>query len=162
MFFFNILLPTFNEWITIGITFPFSGYLFYVCLGGVLAQVNINKTISYFIYLVGLLSTIYIAFANNGIENKHLAVCLMATSVFLIVSKLKIKPNKLLLYISNCTWGIYLIHPLFINVAIKLVRVDVISSYAYLKLFVFTVVIFAVSFLSTYILRKIPIVKKLF
>ena len=162
LFFFDILLPTFGEWITVGIAFPFSGYLFYVCLGGVLAQININKTISYLLYLVGLLSAVWIAFTNYGIGYKHLAVCLMATSIFLIVSKLKIKPNKLLLCISNCTWGIYLIHPFFINIAIKLLRIDVLTSYAYLKLFIFTAAVCSLSFLATYVLRKIPLVQKLF
>ena len=162
LFFFDILLPTFGGWITVGIQFPFSGYLFYVCLGGVLAQVSINKTISCFVYLAGLLSAVYIAFANYETGYNHMAVCIMATSVFLIVSKLKIKPNKSLLCVSSCTWGIYLIHPLLINVAIKLLRIDVISSYACLKLLVFTIAIISISFLATYVLRKIPLVKKLF
>ena len=83
-------------------------------------------------------------------------------SVFLLVNPMDIKPNKLLLGVSQCTWGIYLLHPLFINIAIKLLKIDVLTSYAYLKLFVFTLVILLVSFTSTYILRKIPIVKQLF
>lgn len=162
LFFFDIMLPIFEKWIPIGITFPFSGYLFYVCLGGVLAQIDIHKTASYFVYFAGLLASVYIIFNNHQFGYKHLAVCLMATSMFLIVSELKIKPNKLLLCVSKCTWGIYLIHPLFINIANKLLRIDMVTSYTYLKLFVFTVVIFTISFLTTYILRKIPIVKKLF
>ena len=162
LFFFDILLPSFEKWITVGITLPFSGYLFYVCLGGVIAQININKIVSYFVYLLGLLSAVWIVFSNFENDYKHLAVCLMAISIFLLVSKLNIKTNKLLLCISNCTWGIYLIHPLFINVVIKLLRIDVITSHAYLKLVIFTVAVFSVSFLSTYVLRKIPLVKKLF
>lgn len=162
LFLFDIFLPTFEKWITVGIAFPFGGYLFYVCLGGVIAQNNISKTTSCFVYLVGLLSAIYIAFDSYIIGYNHLSVCLMATSIFLLVSKLNIKSNKLLLCVSNCTLGIYLIHPLFINIAIKLLRIDVITSQTYLKLVVFTIAVLAVSFLSTYILRKIPLVKQLF
>lgn len=162
LFLFDIFLPTFEKWITVGIAFPFGGYLFYVCLGALIAQNNISKTTSCFLYLVGLLSAAYIAFDSCSIGYNHLSVCLMATSIFLLVSRLNVKPNKLLLCVSNCTWGIYLIHPLFINIAIKLLRIDVITSQTYLKLVIFTIAVLAVSFLSTYILRKIPLVKKLF
>lgn len=162
LFFFEILFPSFEKWITVGITFPFSGYLFYVCLGGAIAQININKTVSYFVYLLGLLSAVWIVFSNFKIGYKDLAVCLMAISIFLLVSKLNIKPNKFLLCASNCTWGIYLFHPFFINVAIKLLRIDIITSQVYLNLVIFTAAVFSVSFLSTYVLRKIPLVKKLF
>jgi len=162
LFFFEVFLPTFEKWLTIGIEFPFRGYLVYVCLGGIMARINLNKTISLFVYLAGLLSAIYIIFTNCRIGYNHLAICLMAISVFLIVSKRKIKPNKLLFCVSNCTWGIYLIHPFFINVAIKLFRIDVISSHAYTKLVIFTAAVFSISFLTSYVLRKIPLVKKLF
>ena len=161
-FLFDIFLPTFGKWINVGISFPFTGYLFYVCLGGILAQININKKTSYFVYLTGVLSAIYVVFINCNVGYKHLAVCLMAISIFLIVSNINIKPNKLLLCLSNCTWGIYLIHPLFINVAIKVFHIDVVTSYAYLKIFIFTVIVFIFSFFTTFVLRKIPLVKKLF
>ena len=162
LFLFDIILPTFGDLINVGITFPFSGYLFYVCLGGVIAQINIKKVASYIVYFLGLLSTVWIILGNFKIGYKHLSVCLMAISIFLLVSKINIKSNNILLCVSKCTWGIYLIHPFFINVAIKLLHIDFISSQAYLKLLIFTVVVFFVSFLSTYILRKIPLIKKLF
>lgn len=58
--------------------------------------------------------------------------------------------------------GIYLIHPFFMNLAIKLLKVDVLSGNLYFKLFVFAFVLFAISFITTYILKRIPLIKKLF
>ena len=164
LFLFNILFPAIDEWLSVGAVLPFGGYLFYVCLGGAVAKINISNKLLCTVSFAGLLSIVWIVLGANTKEfgYNHLAVCLMAMSIFLIISKINIKPSKLILYISNCTWGIYLIHPFFINVAIKLLKVDVLTSQPYVRLFVFAVVISCVSFLSIYILRKIPLVKKLF
>lgn len=164
LFFFNILLPTLDKWVSIGIVFPFSGYLFYVCFGGTVAKLKMNKKLSNFIHLTGLLSTVWIILNadNYNFGYRHLAVCLIAMSIFLIISKMDIKPNKLLLCISKCTWGIYLIHPFFINVAIKVLDIDVVTSQPYIKLFIFAIIVSFTSFFATYILGKIPFVKKLF
>ena len=93
---------------------------------------------------------------------RNILVCLIAMSIFLLVSQMEIRSNKLILKISECTWGIYLIHPFFINIAIKVLKIDLLTSLPYVKLFVFTVLIAVISFVATYILRKIPFVKKLF
>ena len=84
LFFFNILLPTLEKWISIGVVFPFSGYLFYVCFGGAVAKLKINKKLSYLIYLTGLLSIVWIIVDadRQNFGYKHLAVCLMAMSIF--------------------------------------------------------------------------------
>ena len=164
LFVFNIVLPTFMDYFTVGINLPFGGYLFYVCLGGTIAKLKINPRFSLFVYLLGLISVIWIVF---GIENcnfgyNHLTVCAMATSIFLTVSQMDTKANKLISCISQCTWGIYLIHPFFINVAVKVLRIDVLSTNIYINLFVICGIIFILSSFTTYILRKTPIVKKLF
>lgn len=164
LFLFNILFPTIEEWLSVEVILPFGGYLFYVCLGGAVAKINIsNKLLNVFPF-AGLLSIVWIVLGANTQKfgYNHLAVCIMTMSLFLIINKINIKPNKLILCISDCTWGIYLIHPFFINVAIKLLKVDVLTSQPYVRLFVFAVVISCISFLSVYILRKIPLVKKLF
>lgn len=164
LFFFHVLLPAIEKWISVGIPFPLGGYLFYVCFGGAVAELKMNKKISYFIHLAGLLSVVWIVSGtdNQKFGYQHLAVCLMAMSIFLLFSKMDMKPNKLLLCISKCTWGMYLIHPFYINVAIKLLDIDVVTSQPYIKLFVFAVMVSCFSFWSTYILRRIPFVRKLF
>lgn len=164
LFIFNILFPTIKEWVTIGVTFPFGGYLFYVCLGGIIAKLKIDEKKTYIIYLMGLLSFVWIVLGNRNSEigYKHVAVCLMAISIFLFVSKMNIKPNALLLCVSKCTWGMYLIHPFFINAAVKVLEIDFLTSFPYIKLFVFAVIVSFASFITTYTFRKIPLIKRLF
>ena len=164
LFFFTIICPSIEKWISIGVDFPFGGYLFYVCLGGLIAKCRIRKELVYLCCFAGGLSIVcMIATAGTyTFGYRHILVCLIAMSIFLLVSKMEVRSNKLILKISECTWGIYLIHPFFINIAIKVLKIDLLTSLPYVKLFVFTVLIAVISFVATYILRKIPFVKKLF
>jgi len=164
LFLFSILFPTIEELVSIKAVLPFGGYLFYVCFGGIVAQDHISNRSLYIICFAGALSLAWILLGpdTQGAGYLHLSVCLVAMSVFLLISKIDMKPSKGLLLLSNCTWGIYLIHPFFINVAIKVLKIDLLTSMPYLKLCIFAVVIFCVSAMSTFLLRKIPLVKKLF
>jgi len=92
----------------------------------------------------------------------HLAVCFMAIAVFVGFSHMEIKQNEMLKEISECSLGIYLIHPFFINIVIKVLKLDLLTHMPYIKVMLFVVFLFVVSFITTYVLRKIPYVKKLF
>lgn len=164
LFAFSILIPTFDGLVSIKSILPFGGYLFYVCFGGLVAQNNISNKTLHLIIFAGLLSCAWIVLgvSTQNFDYKHLAVCLMALSIFLVFSKLDIEPRKMILLLSNCMWGVYLIHPFFINIAIKLFKIDFLTSMPYIKLCVFAVIIFCSSVLSTCVLRKIPLIKKLF
>ena len=164
LFAFNVLIPTFEDFLPVGVQLPFDGYLFYVCMGGLLAQQEPSKKWTAAIYLSGILALgwLILFWGYWDLGYCHLAVCAMAVSVFLLVSRLNVKSGKLLLGLSGCTWGVYLIHPFFINVAVKVLEIDVLTSYAYVKLLALLLAVLAVSFGCTFVLRKIPLVKKLF
>lgn len=164
LFFFTIFVPTIKRWLPIGIDFPFDGYLFYVCLGGAIAKCRIKKEVMYLCCFSGGLSIMYMVVVGGtySFGYRHMLVCLTAISIFLLVSRIEIKPNKLILKISECTWGIYLIHPFFINIAIKVLKIDLFTSLPYVKLSVFVVIVSIISFATSYVLKKIPIIKKLF
>lgn len=164
LFFFNILCPAINSFLPIGIEFPFDGYLVYVCFGGMVAKCNIEKKWKYISGIVIVLSILYL-FVNVGKELfvfKHPVVCLMAMAVFLLISQAEVKENRAIIGIAPCTWGIYLIHPFFMNMALKVLKIDLLSGLLYVKLLMFAVVLFVISLVTTYILRKIPLIKKIF
>lgn len=164
LFVFNIFLPTIEQYVSIGIDIPFGGYLFYVSLGAILSKINFTPKWRAWACLIGLLSCLCVLFFANTTQfgYKHLVISIMAMSVFVIISQIKINPNKLLTCIAKCTWGIYLIHPFFINIAIKLIKFDMLTSHVYIKLFLFAMVVMFLSLFTTYVLRKIPFIKKLF
>ena len=161
---FNILIPVISKYIPFGVELPFDGYLVYVCFGGMIAKYKVDKKWSYLSFFVIALSVIYL-FVNVGKELfvfKHPVVCFMAMGIFLLVSWGDFKDNKIISEIAKCSWGIYLIHPFFMNIALKVLKLDLLSGMLYIKLFLFAVVLFMISLLSTYILRKIPMIKTIF
>lgn len=164
LFFFNIFCSSVKARLPIGIDFPFGGYLFYVCFGGAVAKCGTRKKLLYLSCLAGGISAVCMIILSKTVSfgYNHLFVCMIAMSIFLIFTEMKVKPSKIVLTISGCTWGIYLLHPFFINIAIKVLKIDLLTSLPYVKLFVFAIIISVISFIATYILRKIPFVKKLF
>ena len=162
LFFFDVLCSTFNRLGTIGIDFPFTGYLFYVCFGLYLSKHKIHSKIPYVI--LGVLSIVWIVF-NPSVDTydyNHLAVCLMAVAAFAIITDLNINPNRVVTKVSGCTLGIYLIHPFFINVAIKLLKINMGADMPYLKVTVFALIVFSASLIATWVFKKIPVIRKLF
>jgi len=164
LFLFNILCPTVNKVISVGIDFPFCNYLFYVCFGGIIAKVKTKKEIVGICCVAGIISIVWIIVDINRslFGYNHLAVCFMAIAVFVGFSHMEIKQNEMLKEISECSLGIYLIHPFFINIVIKVLKLDLLTHMPYIKVMLFVVFLFVVSFITTYVLRKIPYVKKLF
>lgn len=164
LFLFNIFFPFVQKWILVKADFPFGGYLFYVCFGGVIAR---SKTITKNVFLCcisGVVSIAWILISNDKdiFGYNHPAICMIAVSIFILFSSIEIAPNKFIRIISECTWGIYLIHPFFINIVIKVLKIDLLSSMVYVKLLIFAIIMFLFSFFATYMLRKIPCIKKLF
>ena len=165
LFAFNILFPVFQKWIPIGVELPFGGYLFYVCFGGLIAKYGIRKREMIVIVIAGLISAVYLGVHYNGKVAESidlLAVCIMSLAVFLIFEHMKIKPSRLLLALAKCSWGIYLLHPLIINVALKVLKMDFVSYMPYVKIPLLAICTFILSFAVTYLLRKIPFVSELF
>ena len=164
LFAFTIVLPTIEQYFPVGVSIPFGGYLFYVCFGGAMAKLHIDKKWLYVAGFVGLVSCVYILCMApyQSFGYKHLIVCTMSMSIFSFFTRMDIHERKVLLVLSQCTWGVYLLHPFIINIALKLLKLDMLSSYAYERLSLFVVAVSLISFLATYVLRKIPLVKKLF
>lgn len=165
LFAFNILFPVFQKWIPIGVELPFGGYLFYVCFGGLIAKYGIRKREIIVIFIAGLISVVYLGVHYNGKIAESidlLAVCIVSLAVFLIFEHMKIQPSKLSLTLAKCSWGIYLLHPLIINVALKVLKMDFVSYMPYVKIPLLAICTFTLSFVITYLLRKIPFVSKLF
>lgn len=166
LFLFNILLPAINSsgLINIIIDFPLCGYLFYVCFGGLVAKCKMGKLCNYLFPILGLISVIYIVLFSHGqtFEYNSLSICFLAISIFLTVNNIVSKQNNFISKLASCTWGIYLIHPLFINVILKFLKMDLLSSMPYIKLPLFCISIFLLSYTFVCIFKKIPLIKKLF
>ena len=165
LFIFTILIPYLDKWIHIGIRFPFEGVLFYVFFGGAVAKINTKKNWRYIYSLILALCMVYMVFflkIDNWENIFHPVGCLMSMNLFLLWKEIYVKPSKVLLILSGLSWGVYLIHPFFINVAVKGFRINLVGSLSWLKILIFFCTISLLSFGTVYILKKIPMVKQLF
>lgn len=164
LLFFSIIIPAISKYIAIGFELPFDGYLVYVCFGGMIAKCKVDRKWKSISFIAIAISIAYL-FVNVGKEFfvfKHPIVCMMAMGIFLLISQADIKSNKMILAIAKCSWGIYLIHPFFMNIALKVMKINLLSGMIYIKLFLFAMVLFVISLIVTYILRKMPVIKTIF
>ena len=164
LFFFTILCPFLKPWLTIGVSFPFGGYLFYVCLGGLIARRSLNKKWRWaaLFVCVGVILFLLLPVGRGEYDSFHPLICLLAGSIFLLFSQSEWGESRFFAEASHCSWGIYLLHPLLIQIALKLLHVDLLSAWPGLRLTLFGLMVAALSFAATWVLRKIPGLRYLF
>lgn len=154
------------------------GYIMYVILGYLLSTKNIEAKWKKFIYIGAIVGLIYryltmlflskyIDFPsgnNGGYFDWH--CILLSMAIFILIKDLNIdkrlygKDNitKTIANISNCSFGIYLSHLLIRSIIVKLLHWSNISwSYRTIGI----LVIYLVSLAFVYIIKKIPILRKI-
>lgn len=142
-------------------------YPFYYILGYYVGNNNIKiskKTISASI-IICLIILILSAVKNvSDIADYHsLIVIILSTSIFILAKDTseyyKKHYGNILKLISRCSFGMYILHMFFINILYKFLKLNP-FNYNSLILLVLFIIIFTASLVSSYILTKIPIVKK--
>ena len=183
---FTILIPFFTSFKTIepisNLISKFSisligGFVGYFVIGYYLKTFELKKSIRVLLYFLGFIACIftifgtqYLTLRNGALEQKlygYLApnVAIMSISVFVFfkyeISKIKFNPisTKVITLLSNCIFGIYLVHDIFIITLLKLqILPNVINPIVSVPLF--SVGLFLISFLVSYIINKIPFINK--
>ncbi len=173
LFLFTILLVDIAKYLNINIAFNIliaSPYVFFYMLWDYLSRFDISKKLRISNYIISTLFIIFIIINNfiNIFDSAFVSyTSLMMTSIiislFLIAKNTKInfkdRTKKLLKSIGKCGFGIYLIHQFIINIIYKLLKIDIILSYPYIGLIIYVIVVFAISYLIVYLLRKIKLIK---
>jgi len=154
------------------------GYSAYFALGYFLCNAEFSKTLRRVIYLMGisaLMATVcfsYVASVNNQkpvdtyYSKTSLNIMIEACALFVFAKynlspkSLKEKTVKRLLFASKCTFGIYLIHPIFIKIIEKYLHISAVTFNPLLAVPAFTITVFVLSFAASALLNKIPFVKK--
>lgn len=166
LFVFNILCPLIYDLIEykFPVDFPTSSSLFYVCVGGLIAKINSPRKAV--IPLLGFcfssmaifLITLFTESADTWLA---LLKCISAIALFLTVQAMPLKnTGGLLRTFSECTFGLYLFHPFFINIMIKLLHFYPLRYPPLISLPITCGMIVILSVVTTYLLRHIPLVRK--
>ena len=158
--------------------FEINGYIMLLVLGYLLSTTEIKKNKRVCIYILGIISAItmyshiYIKSIQEGAINRKLSgyctaiTVLMASAVFLFIkninwekifNKIQLNP-KAISIIASCSFGIYLIHVLIMTKLTKALNFNVYSIW-YRTLG--TIALYLICLAIVYIIKKIPILKKI-
>ena len=158
----------------------FNGYIGYMFLGYYIEKyIKINKKIfisSIFIYIISIFVNVvatyfekikygesYLFFDNRILINIAIpSVCFFIICKYIFENKIKFKENtkKIILEIGTCTFGIYLLSDLLICSLTKIEDMLFNKMYCMLAVLIYEVVVFMTGLFITFLLRKIPFIKK--
>lgn len=153
------------------------GYSGYFVMGYLLNRMTISKKAEYLIYALGfcgaaatVFGTAWLAAANRsaGIFSDELTVniLLVSVAVFVFAKQHLNKPVKhgrlanIPAFISKCTLGIYLVHPLIIDSLKRFAGITNLSFNPVLSVPVLALSVFVLSLIVSEIIYKIPFVGK--
>lgn len=173
----SVLLPLTNNLFNfkIGIDFiMISPYLAYAIIGYYLG--NSEKNDYLFIYLfIAFICVLVISFSQVVplvSENNNLGriivfgnydspfIMLLAICIFKVFMYFKTS-NKFVMLISNYSYGIYLIHMFWINLMYKFINFNIYGEWLILKVLCCFIVISILSFITSYIMKRIPLLNKI-
>ena len=138
------------------------GFTTYFILGWYINNYEIkHKKLIYLLGTAGvLISIIGTYILETGFYgNLSLNVLLYTSAIFIFVKNIKVKENKLVLFISKYSLGIYAIHAIFIYILNKaLLRIN--FTNALINIPVVFILTFILSTICAYMISKIPFLKK--
>ena len=154
-----------------------AGYVGYLVLGYQLAKIQITKKVFYisiFFIIISTLSTIFGTYYLSEKANKFIdlfygcfgvSTLIQAISYFIflryigenILSK-SIQKSQIITTLSITSLGIYLIHPIYIQILSK-VEISVWNGNPLIMIPIVSILTFLLSFLTIFIIQKIPIIK---
>ena len=168
---FTSVIPTLTAFtgFSLGISFPISSvYVCYFLLGYVLD----NKEIPITKLLVGLsllcaiilIITAYFNIMNDaevpfGFYNSPVIMC-FSVLIFCIVKEKITITNRFVVFLSNVSFGVYLIDMVWINLAFKVLKVNPILPTPLTGVLI-ALCSLALSILTTWIMKKLPVLKNL-
>lgn len=150
------------------------GFTFYFILGYVLNNIELNKKqrkIIYFLGAVGFLSTVLL---NAAVAWKTNVPCLtyygnfnvnVAFEAVVIHTLFKYrdynsgKLNNIVLTLSKCSFGAYLVH-VFVLSVLDMVGFDTLTFTTMFSVPIIAAIVIVVSFAISFVLNKIPIINK--
>lgn len=176
------MLPFLNSLFNLGFVLPISvsigsGYLLFICLGYLISNSNFSRTSQFVIYslsifelLLHMIGTYDLSMAANQVISTYkgynnLPCVLYSAGIFLFFKRLgtSIMSNKLINKIvqklSSYTFGVYLTHVFVLQTIFRMfpnINSKLLVWRAFSPLLVFTI-----SVVITWIIRKIPGLKKI-
>ncbi len=146
----------------------FTVYVSYFLAGWYLSHIGIsrkrNRNLLYFASFASLL--LLIAYVNsikdfkNAFAIEGLLSFIFATGAFLMLTNISrnVASNHFLSLLSKASFGIYIVHIAILDVVVRLLPKTIFTP---IYMLLCWLIVFGVSFAATYVLSKIPVLKKM-
>ena len=151
-----------------------STYSFYFVLGHYLLEYPFTATRRHILYIIGILSPILLFGATyygslllrspyqGFLDNSFVPTMFLAVTIYAFFVNCNFgmpRAEKILSKISKCTFGVYIIHVLVMNLLWKLdITPSTCSSFWFVPFY--ALIVFVISLLVTFVLRRIPFVNR--
>ena len=150
------------------------GFVGYFVAGYYLQKNELSKTVIKTIYALGIISFIASILLNFAVSVKTGAgretyigfttvfVSIESAAVFLFFKNCKVfkNPGKFVQTLSKLSFGVYLLHPLIIELLDNVLHISTTSFNPLLSVPVISVAVFIVSSAAIYVLSKLPLLNK--
>ncbi|EKD43775.1 MAG: hypothetical protein ACD_72C00122G0003 [uncultured bacterium] len=177
---FGTITPVLNHFLKSPINFTlveFSGYLGYYIAGYYFSKFELSKVVTSLLYVGMILSIVATAALTSFISVRHISAnyfwygnllpttMLISFGLFVFFKKtfLNIKVSdkiyQVINYLSECTFGIYLVHWFAISM-IDVANIKTVTYSPLLSVPILSVFVFVVSFLAIVTIKKIPVLSK--
>lgn len=163
-------LSSINIWIDKFHLGFFGGYITYYLVGWYITHMGIKRGWSTcIIYSLGAVALAFIILFvhytgdyTNAYENIGAPVFVYSVALFLAINNIKInfkeKAIQIIEKLSKLTFGVYIIHVMVLSMFTKLLPY---SNHCAIYIMLRFIIVVCVSFLGSYIISKIPVLKKL-
>ena len=152
-----------------------SCYVCYFVLGHYLRNTVIKKNIKTVIYIFGILSIVAVCVLTKMLSQRdgepnyifykayNLFTLLEAVALFIFVKDIKISPkyHQFIINASKISLGIYILHPFVMFLLSDFFQFNSASFNPLYFIPVYALLLFVLSFIATYVLIRIPILRKL-
>jgi surface polysaccharide O-acyltransferase-like enzyme len=160
-----------------------SGFIGYFVLGLLIGRQQVSKKLFYFsaitftfTVILTIYGTYWLTLKNNGIFAGYFYgyfspnIIIGAAAIFMVIKYIFVNtklapssfPHKIITTISACSFGVYLVHPVFLYIlktGILGVKLSPFSGIAIVYVPLTAIVVFLLSFSLIFMIRKIPIVR---
>lgn len=135
----------------------------------------LKKKIRFIIYIAGFFGAMFTAFMTSWISLRTAQPCsnyydsfsvnvlMQSIALFVLFKNLKLNSVKMNYYISvfsKCTFGVYLIHPLVMELLQLVFALDTFIFNPIMSVLLISLIVFVISFVLSLLLNKIPFLRR--
>ena len=155
---------------------PAFGFVCFFIIGHYLNTNSISRRVKYVIYILAVLSFIGAAYFTSVVSHKlgrtegffyddlHLFMLIQTVAIFIFIKDhckdYSSRTRRVIINLSNCSFGIYLVHPLFMYLCNDYLTLNSSSFNPIFFIPVFAIIIFFLSYALVKMVSLIPYLKK--